>query len=117
MLRNSYGRLFKRRRIRTALEVNPRLEIMSPRKSPEGKVAKWAYTMYKRQAKQLIFGPFLCPSCAKNLLNIRVDKKNKKVTAFCKCGLGTLLEYFSSFEPIDYYNKLLDRKRGTYSQR
>jgi len=84
---------------------------MSPRKSPEGRVAKWSYTMYKRQGKKLTFGPFQCPLCARNLLVVKVDKKKKEVGAICGCGLEASLDYSPTLEPIDYYNRLMDQLR------
>lgn len=82
---------------------------MCPRKSAEGKVAKWAYTMYKDKGKKLTFGPYECPMCARNNLSISVDTKNKIVTAACGCGFETKLTYVPSYEPIDYYNKVIDQ--------
>lgn len=84
---------------------------MCPRKSPEGKVARWAYTIYKRQARKIAHGPFECPSCAKSLLIINVDEKRKIVNGSCGCGFKISLDYFPSFQPIDYYSKLIDRIR------
>jgi len=78
-----------------------------PRKSPEGKVAKWAYTMYKQKRKKVAHGPYNCPVCAKNTLNILIDKKNKRVIASCICGIKRSLDYSPIFETIDYYNKLV----------
>ena len=81
---------------------------MAPRKSHEGKVAKWAYDLYKQQSRKLIYGPFECFSCANKSLIINVNKKNKEVFGICSCGLKMKLDYFSSFQPVDYFNKLVD---------
>lgn len=72
-------------------------------------MANWAYTMYKRQGRKLIFGPYECPICAKSLLNIRVNEENKTAVAKCSCGFKMTLDYFPSFQPIDYYNKIVDQ--------
>jgi transcription elongation factor Elf1 len=34
--------------------------------------------------------------------------KEKEVLAVCSCGLEHPLNYVQSFEPVDYFNKLID---------
>jgi transcription elongation factor Elf1 len=86
---------------------------MSPRKSHEGKVPKWAYSMHKQQAKKLVQGPFECPSCARKSLVIIIEKNNNRVVGVCGCGFKASVTYVPSFQPLDYYNKLLDQTRKT----
>ena len=50
---------------------------MSPRKSGQGKVEKWAYDIYQQQKRTLSTGPYACPKCAKTTLAIVIDKKKK----------------------------------------
>ena len=61
-----------------------------------------------KDAKQMINGPYYCPKCRKELLQILADMKNKEVFACCKCGLEQQLTYAPVFQPIDYYNKFRD---------
>ena len=84
---------------------------MTPRKSPHGKVAKWAYDMYKQKKKRIAYGPYACPRCGKNLLRINISKQAKEVSANCSCGFNKALKYSEIFEPVDYYNKMLDQIR------
>jgi len=84
---------------------------MAPRKSHEGKVPRWAYSIHKQHAKKLVHGPFECPSCAKKSLVIKTGENNNKVIGVCVCGFKALVSYVPSFQPVDYYNKLLDQAR------
>ena len=84
---------------------------MSPRKSPQGKVEKWAYNMYKQKIRTLSTGPYTCPLCAKTTLAIVIDKKKKEVNAKCACGFNDDVNFFEAFQPIDYYNKIIDKLR------
>ena len=61
-----------------------------------------------KDAKQMVNGPYYCPKCRKELLQIYADVKNKEVYAICKCGLEWQLTYAPVFQPIDYYNKFRD---------
>jgi len=61
-----------------------------------------------KDAKQMVNGPYYCPKCRKELLQILADVKNKEVYAVCKCGLEWQLTYAPVFQPIDYYNKFRD---------
>ena len=68
-----------------------------------------------KDAKQMVNGPYYCPKCRKELLQILADLKNKKVYACCKCGLEWPLVYAPVFQPIDYYNKFRDAwKKQSY---
>ena len=78
---------------------------MSPRKSRQ-KVSEWAAQSIRR--KRLLHGPYDCPKCWVNNLRIQVDKEEKEVLAVCSCGLEHQLNYVQSFEPVDYFNKLID---------
>jgi transcription elongation factor Elf1 len=44
-----------------------------------------------------------------NRLRIEIDKKNKKVTAICSCGIEYHLNYVQAFEAVDYYNTFIDQ--------
>jgi len=84
---------------------------MSPRKSPQGKVEKWAYDMYQQKTRTLLTGPYTCPICAETTFVITIDKKRKEVTGKCACGLNDKVKFFEAYQPIDYYNKLVDKLR------
>ncbi len=80
---------------------------MSPRKSRQ-KVSEWAVQSIRKKRKRLLHGPYDCPKCWVNNLRIQVDKEEKEVLAVCSCGLEHRLNYVQSFEPVDYFNKLID---------
>ena len=81
---------------------------MSPRKSRDG-VPQWVVDIkFKMKRKKLALGPYDCPKCGRDKLRIRVDRQKKEVMAICECGTYPL-EYATSYEPIDYYNKLVDK--------
>lgn len=61
-----------------------------------------------KDAKQMVNGPYYCPKCRKELLQIYADIKNKQAFAVCKCGLEWNLTYAPVFQPVDYYNKFRD---------
>lgn len=68
-----------------------------------------------RDAKQMVNGPYYCPKCRKEMLQIYADIKNKQAFAVCKCGLEWQLTYAPVFQPIDYYNKFRDAwKKQSY---
>ena len=66
-----------------------------------------------KDAKQMVNGPYYCPKCRKELLQICADLKKKEVYAICKCGLEWPLTYAPVFQPIDYYNKFRDAWKKT----
>ena len=84
---------------------------MSPRNSPQGKVEKWAYNIYQQQRRTLSTGPYTCPKCAKTTLAIVIDKKKKVVHGKCVCGYVDYVRFYEAFQPIDYYNKIIDKSR------
>ena len=61
-----------------------------------------------KEAKQMVNGPYYCPNCRKELLQILADVKKKEVYVMCKCGLEEQMTYAPVFQPIDYYNKYRD---------
>jgi transcription elongation factor Elf1 len=68
-----------------------------------------------KDAKQMVNGPYYCPKCRKELLQICVNLKTKEVYAVCKCGLEWPLTYAPVFQPVDYYNKFRDAwKKQSY---
>lgn len=68
-----------------------------------------------KDAKQMVNGPYYCPKCRKELLQIYASTKTKEVFAVCKCGLEWPLTYAPVFQPIDYYNKFRDAwKKQSY---
>jgi transcription elongation factor Elf1 len=69
-----------------------------------------------KDAKKMVTGPYYCPQCKKELLQILADNKNKIVYVVCPCGLEEELTYALVFQPIDYYNKFRDMcKKRTLS--
>ncbi|MCL5876987.1 MAG: hypothetical protein M1540_04155 [Candidatus Bathyarchaeota archaeon] len=68
-----------------------------------------------KDAKQMVNGPYYCPKCRKEVLQMYVDTKNKKAYAVCKCGLEWELVYAPVFQGVDYYNKFRDAwKKQSY---
>jgi len=68
-----------------------------------------------KDAKQMVNGPYYCPKCRKELLQILANVHKKQVYAICKCGLEWQLTYAPVFQPIDYYNKFRDAwKKQSY---
>jgi transcription elongation factor Elf1 len=56
----------------------------------------------------MVNGPYYCPQCKKELLQILADPHQKEVYAICKCGLEEKMTYAPVFQPIDYYSKFMD---------
>lgn len=81
---------------------------MSPRKE-RYQTPKYVAHAIRDRRKKLLHGPYDCPKCKMNNLRIQVNKEKKEVIAICSCGLEHPLSYVSVFEPIDYYNKLIDQ--------
>ena len=69
-----------------------------------------------KEAKQMVNGPYYCPNCKKELLQILADVQNKKAYAVCTCGLEEPLKYAPVFQPIDYYNKFRDLHKKKLQQ-
>jgi len=79
------------------------------------KVASSRMKILTKDAKQMVNGPYYCPKCRKELLQIFVDTKNKKAYAICKCDLEWELAYAPVFQGVDYYNKFRDAwKKQSY---
>jgi transcription elongation factor Elf1 len=69
-----------------------------------------------KDAKQMVTGPYYCPQCKKELLQILASSKTKQVYAVCRCGLEEQLVFAPVFQPVDYYNKFRDSaKKRTLS--
>ena len=83
---------------------------MSPRNG-QGKVERWAYDMYHKKIRTLSTGPYTCPKCAETTLAIAIDKKKKVVHGQCGCGYVDYVKFYEAFQPIDYYNKIIDKSR------
>ena len=82
---------------------------MSPRKERYA-VPRDAVRTFRREAKKMVNGPYYCPKCGKDKLQITVDTKKKEVTAVClECKLDESLSFAPVFEPVDYYNKFVDK--------
>ena len=81
---------------------------MSPRKKTDGRVPRWAYRSHKSKVKKLTYGPYDCPKCGNNSLVVNADKKQTEVFVKCNCGFSKILPYSPAFQPIDYYNKIID---------
>jgi len=81
---------------------------MSPRKA-RYRVPEHIAQAIREKRRNLLHGPYNCPKCGKIKLRIQIDKKMKEAAAICSCGLQYPLKYFPPFEPIDYYNKLIDQ--------
>jgi len=80
---------------------------MCPRNSAY-KVPRNRIKILVKEAKQMVNGPYYCPKCKKELLQILADVKKKEVIAICTCGLEHQLTYAPVFQPIDYYSKFMD---------
>ncbi len=85
------------------------------RKVPNSKVPNSRMKILTKDAKQMVNGPYYCPKCHKELLQILANIYKKQVYAVCKCGLEWELIYAPVFQPIDYYNKFRDAwKKQSY---
>jgi len=89
---------------------------MTPR-SPAYKVPHNRIKILVKEAKQMVNGPYYCPKCRKELLQILANVSNKEVLVVCTCGLEQKLNYAPVFQPIDYYSKFMDMyKKGKFQQ-
>ena len=84
---------------------------MSPRKEHYA-TPEWVASSIKQKRKKLLHGNYNCPVCMKKNLKIQIKKNKKQVFAKCNCGFHDLLKYFPSFEPVDYYSKVIDKYRN-----
>jgi transcription elongation factor Elf1 len=62
----------------------------------------------QKDATQMVKGPYYCPNCRKERLQILAEVKKKEVFAICACGLEQQLSYAPVFQPVDYYSKFMD---------
>ena len=72
------------------------------------KVPKSNIKVLVKEAKQMVNGPYYCPNCRRELLQILANVSAKEVVVVRKCGLEQQLTYAPVFQPIDYYNKFRD---------
>lgn len=84
---------------------------MSPRKS-RYRVPEWKVQSFRDYSKRVLFGPYTCPKCQQDKLRIKIDKQKNEVIAACNCGLIHSFKYVSAYDPVDYYNKLIDQYHG-----
>ena len=61
-----------------------------------------------KDATKMVNGPYWCPGCRKERLQILADKDKREVYAVCACGLEEQLTYAPVFQPCDYYSKFMD---------
>jgi transcription elongation factor Elf1 len=72
-------------------------------------MSRGTYEATKQREKRVLYGPYSCPKCGKISLSIKIEKGEKKVSAICPCGFTSELGYMPAFDPVDYYNQLVDR--------
>lgn len=72
----------------------------------------WRVKAIRDRKKEILYGPYDCPSCQCNKLKISIDAKTEEVSANCECGFKYTFKYVRSYAPIDYYNELLDKTRN-----
>ncbi len=101
----------------TQTKTKSQAETMNPKKETRSKVPSNRIKILVKEAKQMVNGPYYCPDCRKELLQILADIKKKEVYAVCKCGLEEQLTYAPVFQPIDYYNKFRDIRKRKMMQR
>lgn len=71
-------------------------------------VPAWRVKSIRNRKEKILFGPYSCPICHEDKLRIRIDAKTEETFATCDCGFKYMLKYIRSYEPVDYYNFLLD---------
>ena len=84
---------------------------MSPRKA-HYRTPEHIAQAIRSKRKELLYGPYDCPKCRKKALSIFMDKRKKQINAKCGCGFQNNLKYREIYEPLDYYNKMLDDLRA-----
>ncbi len=96
----------------TILSTEPRVTLQEPTyMSPVNKSYRTPHNRIKilvKDAKQLVNGPYFCPQCKKEILQILACPPKKEVYAVCTCGVEEKLNYAPVFQPIDYYSKFMD---------
>ena len=83
---------------------------MAPR-NDRYEVPAWRVKSIRDRTEKILSGPYTCPSCQEEKLRIKVDAKTEEASATCNCGFKYILKYVRSYDPVDYYNFLLDRLR------
>jgi transcription elongation factor Elf1 len=81
---------------------------MSPRKERYA-VPRNQVRTFRRETKKMVNGPYYCPKCGKNKLQITVEKDKEVIAACLECGIKQNLTFAPVFEPVDYYNKFCDK--------
>ncbi len=74
----------------------------------KGRVPSNRIKILEKEAKQMVNGPYYCPQCKKERLQILADKKKMEVFVICACGLEQQLTYAPVFQAVDYYSKFMD---------
>jgi transcription elongation factor Elf1 len=98
-----------------ANEVKPTEPAKQPKKALHKVSSVSKMKILTKDAKQMVNGPYYCPKCRKEVLQMFVDSRNKKAYAVCKCGLEWELTYAPVFQGVDYYNKFRDAwKKQSY---
>lgn len=64
---------------------------------------------FQKEARKMANGPYFCPKCGKNQLQIVIDSKKKEVCVICVCGIEQKLNYAPVFQGVDYYSKFKDQ--------
>lgn len=85
---------------------------MCPRKS-RYRIPQWKVQRYRSRGNQILFGPYYCPKCREKTLKININNKEESVEATCNCGFEHSFRYRRIYDPIDYYNDLIDRFKKT----
>ena len=80
---------------------------MSPRKS-RYRIPEWKVHQLRQRRTGMVYGPYNCPKCKLDKLRIRIDKNRQTAVVQCECGLEHSFKYIASYEPVDYYCKLVD---------
>jgi len=79
--------------------------------SPVNKSCRTPHNRIKilvKDAKQMVNGPYYCPQCKKELMQVLAEPNKKEVYVVCKCGIEEKLPYAPVFQPCDYYSKFMD---------
>jgi len=69
------------------------------------------YRFLKGVSKRMVFGPFECPGCGAELF-FRLDGERNKMIVKCQCGIEGEWDSSPVLQPVDYYNKLVEKERG-----
>jgi len=81
---------------------------MSPRKE-QYRIPKWQVKQFQAKRDKMLYGPYSCPKCRQVKIKVNIDKQEKSVKLVCSnCGFEQSSKYVSIYEPVDYYNELMD---------